>query len=171
MCKGFIGRKFLWKVKGKRTGIDRENLQKWCKFDACERKQGRSMKQEGSGLQCSSEEVQPGQGGFGGVPSWARWASINTFTVLSHRLVVTQGKNGLMGPKEQRLSVNYASCSRLSWRSEWSTCDCPTTETRLLSSVEIGRAASGQTWLISSVCHKILLSFWLSTVPYSSLYT
>lgn len=104
------------KGEGKRTGIDRENLQKWCQFDPCERKEGRRLEQEGSGLQCSSEKVQPGQGGFGGVPSWARWASINTFTVLSHRLVVTQRKNGLMGPKEQylRLSVNYASCSGLS---------------------------------------------------------
>ena len=49
---------------------------------------------------------------------------MHTFTVLSHRLVASQGKNGLVDPKEQhlRLSVIYVPCSRWSSRSEWSTC-------------------------------------------------
>lgn len=43
MCKGVIGRKLLWKMKGKRAGISRENCQTQCRSDPCERKEGRRI--------------------------------------------------------------------------------------------------------------------------------
>lgn len=43
MCKGFIGRKLLWKIKGERAEISRENCQTQCRSDPCERKEGKRI--------------------------------------------------------------------------------------------------------------------------------